>query len=93
MKKEHVLLFILAAIQFSHILDFMIIMPLGSQFMRLFDIGPQQFSLIVSSYAISAFTMGLLGAGYIDRMDRKTALLVNYTGFAIGTLMCAFATT
>lgn len=93
MKKEHVLLFILAAIQFSHILDFMIIMPLGSQFMRLFDISPQQFSLIVSSYAISAFTMGLLGAGYIDRMDRKTALLFNYTGFAIGTLMCAFATT
>jgi predicted MFS family arabinose efflux permease len=92
MKKEPVLLFILAAIQFSHILDFMIIMPLGSQFMRLFDINPQQFSLIVSAYAISAFTMGLLGAGYIDRMDRKTALLVNYTGFALGTLMCAFAT-
>ncbi len=91
MKKESILLLVLAAIQFSHVLDFMIIMPLGSQFMRLFDIGPKQFSLIVSVYALSAFTMGLLGAGYMDRVDRKTALLVNYMGFAIGTLMCAMA--
>ena len=70
MKKESILLFLLATIQFSDILDFMIIMPLGSQFMRLFEITPRQFSLIVSIYALSAFAMGLLGAGFIDRRAR-----------------------
>ena len=91
MKKESILLFLLATIQFSDILDFMIIMPLGSQFMRLFEITPRQFSLIVSIYALSAFAMGLLGAGFIDRFDRKKALLVVYAGFAVGTLLCSMA--
>ncbi len=91
MKKEYILLFILALIQFTHIIDFMIIMPLGKQFMELFDISPQQFSFIVSSYAISAFLMGLLSASVIDRFDRKTALLFVYAGFTVGTLACSIA--
>ncbi len=91
MKKESILLFLLATIQFSDILDFMIIMPLGSQFMRLFEITPRQFSLIVSIYAMSAFGMGLLGAGFIDRFDRKKAIMVVYAGFTVGTLLCSMA--
>jgi len=90
-KNEKLLLFILAVVQFSHILDFMIVMPLGSQFMRIFGISPQQFSLIVSSYAGSAFVMGLFSAMFIDRFDRKRALLFAYIGFAVGTLACAIA--
>ena len=93
MIKERWLLLILAAIQFTHIMDFMIIMPLGSQFMRVFDISPQQFSMIVSAYAISAFFFGLFSSMYIDRFDRKTALLINYIGFTLGTLACSFAPT
>ncbi|MCB9298812.1 MAG: MFS transporter [Lewinellaceae bacterium] len=89
--KEKVLLFILAVVQFTHILDFMIIMPLGSQFMRIFDISPRQFSLIVSAYAGSAFVMGLFSAMFIDRFDRKQALLYTYIGFTVGTLACAIA--
>lgn len=89
--KEKMLLFILAVVQFSHILDFMIIMPLGSQFMRIFDISPRQFSLIVSAYAGSAFVMGLFSAMFIDRFDRKQALFYTYIGFTIGTLACAIA--
>ncbi|MEL6866619.1 MAG: MFS transporter [Bacteroidota bacterium] len=90
MKNEKLLLFILAVIQFAHLLDFMIIMPLGAQFMEIFSISPQQFSLMVSSYALSAFVMGILSALYIDRFDRKQALLWINFGFAAGTLACAF---
>ncbi|MCB9266884.1 MAG: MFS transporter [Lewinellaceae bacterium] len=88
---EKLLLFTLAIVQFTHILDFMIIMPLGSQFMRIFDISPGQFSLMVSAYAGSAFVMGLFSAMFIDRFGRKQALLISYIGFTIGTLACAAA--
>lgn len=91
MKKERVLLYVLAAIQFTHIMDFMIIMPLGDILMKLFGINPQQFSIIVSSYAFSAGISGFLSAFFIDRFDRKSALITAYVGFTIGTLACAFA--
>lgn len=91
LKNEKVLLFLLAMVQFSHIIDFMILMPLGEKFMQLFDISPQQFSLLVSSYAFSAGAAGLLSAFYIDRFDRKQALLWMYAGFAVGTLACGLA--
>ncbi|MCI5080695.1 MAG: MFS transporter [Saprospiraceae bacterium] len=93
MKKERILLFILAVVQFSHIIDFMIIMPLGSQLMNIFGINPRQFSLIVSVYAFSAFLFGFISAMFIDRFDRKTALIFNYIGFTIGTLACSMADT
>ncbi|MFK7949191.1 MAG: MFS transporter [Saprospiraceae bacterium] len=92
MKNERLLLFILAVIQFTHIIDFMIIMPLGSTLMQTFDISPQQFSLIVSSYAIAAFVTGLISAFFLDKFDRKTALLTGYIGFTIATFACAFST-
>ena len=91
MKNERLLLLILAIVQFTHIIDFMIIMPLGSQFMSIFDITPKQFALIVSTYAFSAAFFGLISAMFIDRFDRKTALIFNYIGFTIGTLACSFA--
>lgn len=74
-KKERVLLFILAAIQFTHIMDFMIVMPLGPQLMRLFDISPKQFAFIVSAYTFSAGIFGFAGAFFIDRLDRKKLYL------------------
>jgi len=91
LKKERLLLFILALVQFSHIIDFMIIMPLGKQFMAGFGINPQQFSLLVASYALSAGIAGLVSALYIDRFDRKKAMLWLYGGFTIATLACALA--
>jgi len=88
---ERLLLFLLATVQFTHIIDFMIIMPLGKQFMQLFDIIPQQFSVIVSAYALSAFVVGFLSAMYIDRFDRKKALVFTYLGFTLGTFACGLA--
>lgn len=88
--KERQLLFILAAVQFCHIIDFMIIMPLGKTLMGNLSISAQQFSLIVTIYALMAFLAGLVSTAYIDRFDRKTALLFLFAGFTIGTLACAF---
>src|SRR5690606_20498036 len=90
-KKERLLLFLLAAAMFTHIVDFMIIMPLGPQLKTLFNISPHQFSLLVASYSITAGVAGFLGAFVIDRFDRRNSLLFIYAGFTLGTLACAFA--
>lgn len=91
MRSEKLLLFILASIQFTNIVDFMIMMPLGPQLMRLFEITPRQFSLLVSAYTFSAGIFGFLAAFQIDKFDRKTALLFVYAGFLLGTFACALA--
>lgn len=91
MKQEKALLWTLAAINFIHIVDFMILMPLGPQLMRLFEIGPSEFSLLVSSYTFSAGISSFFGAFFLDRFDRKKILLWVYIGFTIGTLGCALS--
>lgn len=92
MKKEKALLYTLAVIQFSHITDFMILMPLGPQLMDAFSIKPSQFALLVSAYTFSAGIFGFIGAFFIDRFDRKQSLLIIALGFALGTLACGFST-
>lgn len=85
------LLILLAGLNFTHIVDFMILMPLGPQLMRLFEIGASEFGLLVSSYSFAAGVSGFAGIFFLDRFDRKRALLVIYTGFIVGTLSCALA--
>lgn len=92
-KKEKMLLAMLAAIQFSSIVDFMIMMPLGPQLMRLFQISPHQFGLLVSSYTFCAGISGFLASFFVDKFDRKLNLLFFFTGFGIGTVACALAPT
>lgn len=91
MSQEKRLLLILAAVQFCHIIDFMIIMPLGKTVMGVFAITPGQFSRVVTAYALAAFFGNLVSTAVIDRFDRRTALLFLFTGFGLGTLACAFA--
>lgn len=91
--KERFLLLTLAAINFTNIMDFMIMMPLGPQLMRIFDINTQQFGLVVSSYTFSAGFSGFCTAFFIDKFDRKRFLQVLYAGFLIGTLACGLAHT
>lgn len=92
-KKESILLFVLAAVQFTHIVDFMIMMPLGDILQRELDISPLQFSILVAAYPVAAFLSSLFGVFYLDRWDRRTALLVAYCGFVIGTLSSAIIPT
>jgi predicted MFS family arabinose efflux permease len=86
---EWVLLLVLASMQFTHIVDFMIIMPLGPEYMREMSLSPEQFGRMVSAYTISAGIASLFAARFLDRFDRKTALLWLYGGFTVGTLLCA----
>ncbi len=91
--RERLLLLILAMVQLTNVLDFVVMMPLGPQFMRHFSISPQAFGMLVSSCTFSAAIFGFLGAFFIDRFDRRVALLMLYAGFTVGTFCCALAPT
>lgn len=82
---------LLAVTQFTVILDFMVISPLGDFLMKSMGLRPNQFGIAVSVYAFSAGISGLLTAGFADRFDRKKLLLFFYTGFIAGTLLCGFS--
>jgi len=84
---------ILAFLQFTIVLDFMMLAPLGALVMPALKITPSQFGLVVSTYAFSAGVSGVLTAGFADRYDRKKLLLFFYGGFLLGTLLCGVAST
>ena len=88
---ERFFLLTLAGIQFSHVLDFMIMMPLGPVLMAAFGIGAPEFGLLVASYSFSAAVSGLLAATFIDLFERKRMLLVVFGLFALATLACGLA--
>lgn len=92
-RNERILLLLLASVNFTHILDFMIMMPLGNFLMPHFKISAQYFSIIVAAYPVTAFISGLIAAFYVDRFDRKKVLLFGYAGFIIGTITCGIAPT
>ncbi|WP_128544608.1 MFS transporter [Larkinella soli] len=81
----------LAFIQFTVVLDFMVLSPLGAQLLQELHISTAQFGWVVSAYAFSAGISGLLTAGFADRFDRKKLLLFFYTGFVLGTFLCGIA--
>lgn len=89
--EEKRLLYTLASVQFTHIVDSMVLMPLGPMLMRLFEIGPAQFGWLVSAYTWSASFTAILGSSFIDRFSRKRVLSTVYVGFLVGTLACAIA--
>jgi predicted MFS family arabinose efflux permease len=91
--KNSIVLFLLASINFTHILDFMIMMPLGNYLMPFFDITPAQFTYLVAAYTVSAGISGFLAAFFVDNYDRKRVLLFGYIGFLAGTLACGIAPT
>jgi predicted MFS family arabinose efflux permease len=84
---------IISLIQFTVVLDFMVISPLGPMLMKTLSINPTQFGFVVAAYAFSAGISGILAAGVADKYDRKKLLLVFYTGFVVGTLLCGLAPT
>jgi predicted MFS family arabinose efflux permease len=89
---ERKLLLLLAAVQFTQIMDFMIMMPLGPQLMRELSISAQQFGGLISSFAITAGIVGLAAAPFTDRFDRRKLLLFCYAGFTLATLACGLST-
>ena len=84
---------LLALTQFTVVLDFMVMSPLGDMLMKSMSLTTKQFGFAVSAYAFSAGISGLLTAGFADRFDRKKLLLFFYVGFIAGTLFCGLANT
>ena len=84
-------LYLLAVANFTHIVDSMLIMPLGDVFIEFFQISALEYSYLVSAYALGAVLSSLTAFLYLDRFDRKTALLFLYGGFSVGTLLCGYA--
>jgi predicted MFS family arabinose efflux permease len=90
-RPEWTVLLVLVAIQFTHIVDFVIIMPLGDRLRKELIISPGEFGSIVAAYAWAAGLASLLASFVMDRFDRKKTLLAMYAGFAVSTLACGLA--
>jgi DHA1 family inner membrane transport protein len=90
-RREIVLLLVLASVQFTSIVDFMVVMPLGPQLQRKLHITNPQFSFVVASYTVAAGLAGLWGSTIMDQISRKLAFLTLYAGFLVGTLFCGLA--
>jgi len=90
--RERSVLLVLLGVQFTHLMDFMVLMPLGPQFMRIWQISTTEFAVLVSAYTLSAAIASLVCGLYLDRFDRKHALLFLYGGFTVSTVLCAAAT-
>lgn len=86
--RERALLYTLMVLQFTMIVDFMIMMPLSAQLMDVFSIQPAEFGLLVSSYSLAAGVSALIASAIADRFDRRQALLACYAGLIIATLGC-----
>jgi DHA1 family inner membrane transport protein len=89
--RERLILFVLASVQFTSIVDFMIVMPLGPQLERELGLTPATFGRIVSSYTYAAGVAGLFASVFVDRFARRTAFLAVFAGFLLGTLACGLA--
>jgi predicted MFS family arabinose efflux permease len=88
---EWFVIVLMAFIQFTVIVDFMILSPIGAILMPTLRITPREFSFLVAVYGFSAAAAGLCNAGFADRFERKKLLLFFYCGFAVGTLFCGLA--
>jgi predicted MFS family arabinose efflux permease len=88
---ERLIVFLVGAIQFVNVLDFMMVMPLGPDFARALGISPAHLGLVVGSYTAAAAVAGVLGALFLDRFDRRKALAVALFGLCAGTALGALA--
>lgn len=91
-KHERILLMLLTAINFTCIMDYVIIMPLGARLMETLSIGPAQFGKLVAAYSLAAALTGVLGGFFLDRFERKQSLLFLYLGFFLSTVACGLST-
>jgi predicted MFS family arabinose efflux permease len=88
---EKLIITVLFFVQFTHMVDFVVMMPLGPKLVRAFSLTPSQFSYVISSYAFSAAIMGLVSSFFVDNYDRKKVLLFFYSGFLLANIFCALS--
>lgn len=88
---ERAILFLVGAVQFVNILDFMMVMPLGPDFAKALGIPAAHLGVIGGSYTAAAAVAGVVGARFLDRFDRKKALAVSMAGLVLGTMLGGLA--
>src|SRR6185437_4289003 len=88
---ENIVIVLLAAINFTHIMDFVIMAPLNPILKKEFGITTGEFSFLVAAYTLSAGVSGIISSFFIDRFDRKAAIITLYFGFVVSNLCCALA--
>ncbi len=91
-RNELLIVSLLALVNFTHILDFMIMMPLGNMLMPKWNLNTQQFANVVAGYPITAFLSSFCAIFFADKFDRKNLLMFAYGGFLIATFLCGQAT-
>ncbi|MFK7968830.1 MAG: MFS transporter [Bacteroidia bacterium] len=91
MKKQRLLLFLLAAVNFTHITDLVLLIPLQPTLMTLWKINAKQFGIVMAAYTLAAAVSSLIATYFIDRHDRRPVMLITFGGFILGTFACAFA--
>ena len=85
------LIFLLISIQFTHIVDFMLIIPLGPLMIKVWSISVKEYGLIVTAYTVSAFASSILLVSVIDKFSRKNCLIVIYTFFILSLVVSLFS--
>jgi predicted MFS family arabinose efflux permease len=89
---ERTVVFLVGAVQFINILDFMMVMPLGPDFASSLGIPTSHIGWIGASYTAAASLSGLAGSLFLDRFDRRSALAVAMGGLVLGTAAGGLAT-
>jgi predicted MFS family arabinose efflux permease len=90
-KQERTAIIVIAAVQFVNVVDFMMVMPLGPDFAVALGIRLSHMGVLAGSYTLAAALSGLLGSLFLDRIGRRTALVMAVAGLAVGTAAGAFA--
>lgn len=82
---ERAIVRVVAVAQFINVLEFIIVMPLGPDYRRALAIPANQLSYVASSYTAAAAVAGIVGALFLDRFDRRKALVCSLAGLVLST--------
>jgi predicted MFS family arabinose efflux permease len=91
MKNEKLILYFITFVWFCSIVDFLLLLPLGTSFMKLYQISPRQYSWLIAAYSVSGGCSSFAAAFYVDKFDRKHVLMTAFCLFGLGSILCSFA--
>ena len=89
---ERTVIFLIGAVQFVNILDFMMVLPLGPFFAGPLGIPASRIGFIGGSYTAAAAISGIVCSFFLDRFDRRKALGVAVAGLVMATALGGFST-
>ena len=89
---ERAVVFLIGAVQFVNILDFVMVMPMGPDFAAGLGIAPSHIGTIGAAYTAAGCVAGVAGSYFLDRFDRRKALAVAMLGLVLATAAGGLAT-